>query len=82
MKKVFHDEWREFFEAWVALTDARQLEGDELAAFRVMCEGQAAHHPSAALRMLFALAAVRRVITVRLARSLAPFVEKPSSIFS
>jgi hypothetical protein len=62
--------------AWIARTDAEVLSGDLLVDFRALCAEQAATHSSAECRALFAQAAALPVMTTRMARAVAPFVEK------
>jgi hypothetical protein len=61
--------------AWLDRTKGEALGPREGAAFRALCREQAAVHSSADWRSLFADAAALPVITVNIARCLAPFVE-------
>lgn len=70
----------EFF----ALMDARDertasvvLSPEAAADFRALCREQAHSHSLKEGRTLFAEAAALPVLTVKLARALSPFVEKP-----
>jgi hypothetical protein len=75
-------EFQQLVAAWIARTDAEALDGETLTAFRELCREQAATHSSAEWRSLFADAAALPVISGRMARCLAPFVEKHESRFS
>lgn len=75
----------EFFETVAAWLDRRKGEAlgpQEGAAFRALCREQAAAHSSADWRSMFADAAALPVMTVNIARCLAPFVENHESRFS
>jgi hypothetical protein len=75
-------EFQQLVAAWIARTDAEALGGEMLTAFRELCREQTATHSSAEWRSLFADAAALPVINVKIARCLAPFVEKHESGFS
>ncbi len=75
----------EFFEAvaaWLDRTKGEALDPQESATFRALCLEQAAVHSSADWRGLFADAAMLPVMTVNIARCLAPFVENHESRLS
>jgi hypothetical protein len=69
-------QFQEHLAAWITRTDAEALSGETLTAFRALCPEQAAAHSSAAWRVLFGRAAALPVVTVKVARTVSPFVEK------
>lgn len=66
--------------AWLDHTQGDALGQEEGAAFRKLCHEQARLHSSADWRGLFADAATLPVMTVNIARCLAPFVEQPQRL--
>lgn len=70
----------EFFalmDAWDERSAAEVLAPEAAADFRTLCREQARLHRSDDRRALFAQVASLPVLTVKMARALAPFVEKP-----
>lgn len=70
----------EFFalmDAWDERIASEVLAPKVAAEFRALCREQARVHRSEDRRALFARAAALPVLTVKMARAVAPFVEKP-----